>query len=231
MRDSSKKLPSPPYNPGLRDVVERKRCSSSSTDTDIAKRGFAGWNERGYLPHRDSPGLTQFVTFRLNDSLPLEKRGEWEALLAIEDNRERRKKLETYLDKGLGACDLKNPQIAEAVERTFRFFQGMRYELLAWVVMPNHAHVLFKVGSTAMAQVVKGWKSVSARDANKILSRTGQFWHEDYWDTYMRGAEQELKARRYIENNPVKAGLVSDPREWPWSSARFRDELGRLCLE
>jgi type I restriction enzyme R subunit/putative DNA methylase len=56
------------------------------------------------------------------------------------------------------------------------------------------------------------------------------FWAEDYFDTYMRDAEHELKTRRYIENNPVKALLVREPAEWPWSSARFRDKYGVLHL-
>lgn len=60
-------------------------------------RGFRGWHERGYLPHRDEPGLTQFVTLHLADSFPATLRAEWEALLEVEDDRERRLQLEAYL--------------------------------------------------------------------------------------------------------------------------------------
>ena len=86
------------------------------------------------------------------------------------------------------------------------------------------------VGETPLAVIVADLKEYTAREANKLLRRRGQFWAEDYWDTYMRDGKQELKTRRYIENNPAKAFLVRDPKDWPWSSARFRDENGALHL-
>ncbi len=58
----------------------------------------------------------------------------------------------------------------------------------------------------------------------------GGFWAEGYWDTYMRDSEQERRTIRYIENNPVKAGLVAFSNKWPWSSSRFRDDSGLLRL-
>ncbi len=81
-----------------------------------------------------------------------------------------------------------------------------------------------------MAKIVKELKRYTAREANKVFRRVGPFWSEDYFDTYMRNTEQELRTRRYVENNPVKAGLVREPGDWPWSSARFRDEFGVLRL-
>ncbi len=97
--------------------------------------------------------------------------------------------------------------------------------------MPNHVHVLFKVGTIApMSEIIGAWKRHTARLANKVLGRSGPFWSQDYYDTYMRDDGHELKTIRYIENNPVKAKLVLDPKDWPWSSARFRDEFGILRL-
>ena len=220
----------PPHNPGLRDLVACKRRWSSPPNQEQARRGFRGWHERGYLPHRDEPGLTQLVTFHLADSFPAVLRSEWAVLLEIEDDRERRKKLETYLDRGQGVCHLRQQEIGHLVERALRFHHGTNYRLRAWVVMPNHVHVLFKVGEKPMGQVVADWKEYTARQANRLLGRRGHFWAKDYWDTYMRDTEHELRARRYVENNPVKAFLVMNSREWPWTSARFRDEFGRLCL-
>ncbi len=193
-------------------------------------KGFRGWHERGYLPHRDEPGLTQFVTFRLQDSFPESLRSEWEHLLRIEDDRERRTELEAYLDRGRGECQLRQPRIAQLVEDALRFYHGQRYELRAWVVMPNHVHALFKVGATPMSRVVEDWKKFTAKEANKVLGRRGTFWQADYWDTFMRNEEHEMKSRHYIENNPAKALLVRDPKDWPWSSARLRDEFGVLRL-
>lgn len=79
-----------------------------------------------------------------------------------------------------------------------------------------------------MSEIIGAWKRHTARLANKVLGRSGPFWSQDYYDTYMRDDGHELKTIRYIENNPAKAKLVLDPKDWPWSSARFRDEFGVL---
>lgn len=192
--------------------------------------GFRGWYERGYLPHRDEPGLVQFVTFRLADSFPVSLRSEWSALLEIEDDRERRRQLENYLDKGRGECHLQRSEVAGIVEDAIRFYHERYYELRAWVVMPNHVHSLFKVGSTPLSKIMRLLKGYTAREANKRLRRSGQFWAEDFWDMFMRDEEHERKTQRYIENNPTKSFLVQDPKEWRWSSARWRDEYGALRL-
>jgi putative transposase len=220
----------PPHNPGIRELVAGKRKWSSPPKRENAILGFRGWHERGYLPHRDEPGLTQFVTFHLADSFPTALRSEWEALLKVEDDRERRRRLEAYLDQSRGECHLRQPEIARLVEDVLRFHHGTWYELLAWVIMPNHVHFLIKIGETSLAKIIKELKRYTARQANTMLRREGAFWDEDYFDTYMRDADHEAKTRRYIENNPAKALLVRDPKEWPWSSARFRDEFSALRL-
>jgi hypothetical protein len=114
-----KRLPSPPYNPELRRVVEGKRAWSVPVKKQHIEQGFRGWYENGYLPHRDEPGLTQFVTFRLADSLPEELRSEWEALWRIEDNRKRRVELERYLDKGRGKCHAAGGHRRDGTGRVF----------------------------------------------------------------------------------------------------------------
>jgi REP element-mobilizing transposase RayT len=220
----------PPHNPGVRELVSGKRRGSVPLKHEDAMQGFRGWHERGYLPHRDEPGLTQFVTFHLADSFPAALRSEWKAMLEIEDDRDRRLQLENYLDRGRGECHLRRADIAKLVEDAFRFHHAQWYDLLAWIIMPNHVHFLVKVGDTSLSKIVKELKRYTAREANKILRHEGAFWAEDYFDTYMRDAGHELKTRRYTENNPVKAFLVREPKEWPWSSARFRDEHGKLCL-
>jgi hypothetical protein len=111
----------PPHNPGLRELVSSKRKGSASLKREIAVQGFRGWHERGYLPHRDEPGLTQFVTLHLADSVPAALRSEWKALLNIENDRERRTQLENYLDRGRGECHLRRSYIAKLVEDAFRF--------------------------------------------------------------------------------------------------------------
>jgi putative transposase len=238
---SEPRRPGPPRNAHVRDLVRGKRVWTLPPMAEAAKTGFRGWHERGYLPHRDEPGLTQFVTFRLADSFPESLRSEWEHIAKLEDDRERQKQLEAYLDKGRGACHLGRSEIAKLVEDNFRMFSGecpglpnggpektARYELRAWVIMPNHVHVLFKAGTATMSEIIGAWKKHSGRLANKLLGKRGAFWAEDYFDTFMRDAGHERKTIRYIESNPAKAKLVLDPKDWPWSSARFRDEFGTL---
>lgn len=139
-------------------------------DHSIAPKGFLGWHERGYLPHCDFPDLTQLVTFRLADSMPESRRGEWEHLLKIEDVRERRTQLEGYLDRGVGACHLRDPRIGKLCEDALLFFHGQRYELRAWCVMPNHVHVLVHVRDWPLWKMVQQWKVNSAMKARKLVS-------------------------------------------------------------
>ena len=212
----------PPHRSEIRQVVERQRQMSPPTkEEQIA--GFHGWNERGYVPHRDEPGLTQFVTFRLADSFPAELREEWEKLLKIEDHRERRTQLEAWLDQGRGVCHLRDERIARLVADALRRFDGTRHRLLAWTLMPNHVHVLFEVGEKPMVEILKSWKQFTATQSNKLLGNDGPFWQADYWDTYMRDPEYEARTIRYIRNNPVKAGLVTTWQEWPWTFVRTAD--------
>ena len=322
----------------LRRLVAGKQEWSEPLSDLARAKGFKGWHERGYLPHCDKPGLTQFITFRLWDSLPASRRGEWEHLLAVAERsdapragpagdasatgarsiaspepkqgmeqlataergdaprtgpagdasvtgarsiaspereqgmeqrataegrdaprtgpagdasdtgarsiaspepeqgmeqrataaRAQRIALENYLDRGLGECFLRDPRIATLLETTLRFHHGWRFDLLAWVVMPNHVHALIRVGdNTPLFRIIQNWKSLSAVAANKLLERSGDFWRVDYWDTFMRDAGQTRNAIRYIEINPVKAKLCRAPEEWPFSSARFRDPQTR----
>ena len=203
----------PPHNPFVRELVSGKRQWSAPVSREDAIHGFRGWNERGYLPHRDESGLTQFVTFHLADSFPAALRSEWEAVLRVEDDRERRLQIEKYLDRGRGDCHLRRPDIGTLVEDALRFRHSQWYGLLAWVVMPNHLHFLVEIGETPLSKIVKELKRYTSREANKILRRTGAFWCEDYFDTYMRDAQHQLKTQHYIENNPVKALLTREPKE------------------
>jgi REP element-mobilizing transposase RayT len=134
------------------------------------------------------------------------------------------------LDKGRGNCYLRRADIAELVEGAVRSYHVRYYDLRAWVVMPNHLHLLFTVGTIPMSRILAQLKEYTAREANKLLRRRGEFWAPDYWDTFMRDGEHELRSRRYIENNPTKARLVLDPKLWSRTSARFRDDNGQLRL-
>jgi putative transposase len=226
-----RRRPAPPHNPGVRDLVEDKRSWDARRSRSDERQGFRGWHERGYLPHRDSPGLTQFITFHLADAFPTKLLGEWGTLLKIENDRERRKALEAFIDHGHGEAWLRRGDVAEICEHALFHFHGQRYELKAWCLMPNHVHILARITTVPMSGLVQSWKGFSAYRSNQLLQRReAPFWAEDYWDTYMRDEEHELRTIHYIEANPVKARLVRTAKDWRWSSARFRDEHGVLRL-
>ena len=213
----------PPHHPEVMKLVRRQRKVSLPPTREEQIVGFRGWHERGYLFHRDEPGLTQFVTFRLADSVPAELRDEWEKLLRIEDDRARRIEIEAWLDLGHGECHLKDERISCLVADALRHFDDDRYTLKAWTIMPNHVHVLFVTSETPMAEIVQTWKQYTGTRANRLLGRKGAFWQADYWDTYMRDVEHEQRTVRYIRNNPVKVGLTTDWKEWPWTWVRAED--------
>jgi putative transposase len=136
---------------------------------------------------------------------------------------ELRRRIEAYLDAGHGECCLRHPKIARLVEGALFHFDPQRYLLLAWCVMPNHVHALIETkAGWPLDGLLHSWKSFTSHAANKILQRAGEFWQREYLDRYVRNAEHYENVVAYIEENPVKAGLVKLKTEWPWSSARFR---------
>ena len=215
----------------LRQLIEAKRQWHYQVAPEDASKGFHGWHSRGYLPHFDAPGTQQFITWRLADSLPAARRGEWEHLLRLADEREKQIQLEGYLDKGHGACVLRRRDVAEMVERTFLFDDGRRCRLLAWVIMPNHVHLLVEIWQTPLSKLLQSWKTLTSKRANALLGRSGTLWQEDYRDRYIRDEIHFRKSVRYIENNPVKAGLVKCPEEWRCSSAWWRANAERASEE
>ncbi len=194
-----------------------------------------GWHFRGYLPHFDGGQIAQTITFRLADSLPHKILALWERELshlnARDGDIERRKRIETCLDKGLGSAWMRQPEIANVVEDALLHFDGLRYKMPAWVIMPNHVHaLLIPLEPFLLEDIVHSWKSFTANEANRILKRTGQFWQAEYFDRYIRNGEHYFAAVDYIEQNPVKAGLCHTPEEWPFSSAHVRalQDAGRM---
>lgn len=186
-----------------------------------------GWHSRGYLPHFDGGELAQFITFRLNDSLPRNLLLRWKEELRFEPSAQAssimRRRVEAYLDQGHGSCYLRDRRVAEMVQNALLFHDRMKYKLVAWVVMPNHAHMLCTpCAEYSLAGIMHSVKSFTASEANKILNRSGRFWQKEYFDRYIRNARQFSKTVAYIENNPVKANLCERPEDWPFSSARFR---------
>lgn len=184
-----------------------------------------GWHSRGYLPHCDASETIQSITFRLEDSLPLE------VVKKLKNNSSSdvtfREQFEDYLDKGYGKCFLKDKDSAVIVEEALKYFDGDRYRLLAWCIMPNHVHVLIEtINEWSLSLIVQSWKSFTAKKINKIYGISGALWQREYYDRYIRDAEHLAAIAQYIDMNPVKAQLILDATKWPFGSARFAGSIG-----
>ena len=185
------------------------------------------WYSRGYQPHMDASAAYQAISFRLADSVPGALLDAWrvqKALAGPDASRQEKARLRRviaeYEDRGLGACHLRVPRVAELVQQALHFYDGKSYRLFEWCVMPNHVHVLIQQrAGVPLGRVVSSWKTYSARRANAMLGRQGRFWMPDYFDRYIRSPAHFDRACHYIRNNPVKARLCEKAEDWPWSSA------------
>ncbi len=186
-----------------------------------------GWHSRGYLPHFDGGEIAQAITFRLGDSLPQTVLKAWREELSRENaantDAALRRRIESYLDQGHGSSWLKDARVASMVQQALLHFDGSRYKLSAWVVMPNHLPlILIPNAEYQLSGILHSLKSYTAHEANRILGREGQFWQDDYFDRYIRDAKHFAAAVAYVESNPVKAGLCRRIDDWPYGSARLR---------
>jgi type I restriction enzyme R subunit/putative DNA methylase len=197
--------------------------------------GAPEWYSRGYLPHRDRLHLLQSITFRLADSLPQStlRQLEQKLLLVPEIRRdiEKRKSIEQWLDAGMGCCALRQPEAAAYVQQSLLHFDGDRYRVLAWVIMPNHVHVLIDPAEP-ISKTIQGWKSFTSRWLLEHNERLGLgipdphlVWMREYWDRFIRDGDHLRATIDYIHRNPVKAGLCREPADWPWSSAAGRADV------
>ena len=171
------------------------------------------------LPHWHPDGRSIFITWRLFGSLP---RNALAGIMNLHQNSARRfLATQAVLDRTLsGPRWLVDPVIAGLVEKTFRRGEELgQYELQSWVVMPNHVHIVL-APATSLKVITGSIKGVTARQANAILGRVGKpFWQDESFDRWVRNSAEFERVRSYIENNPVRAGLVKTSEDWRWSSA------------
>jgi REP element-mobilizing transposase RayT len=198
-----------------------------------------GFHSRGHLPHLKREGSSYFITFRLADSLPRE------AILRLKHEREAlvqnarigkrpltwreeqqlfvwySDKVESLLDAGAGACWLRKSELADLVATALGHFAGARYDLFAWVIMPNHVHaVLWPRPKHTLSEILHSWKSFTSLKANRLLNRAGRrFWQKESYSHCIRDDDERSRLCAYTMNNPVKAGLCERAEEWRWSSA------------
>lgn len=172
------------------------------------------------LPHWDPGDAALFITWRLHGSLPAAP-SEWEALPA----GQRFVAVDRSLHRSsTGPQWLNLASVAELVRRALHYGEDALhlYDLAAWVIMSNHVHILIQPHAP-MARITKSVKSYSGKEANRILQRTGQpFWQNESYDRAVRNRKEFDNIVEYIEFNPVGAGIVSNPEDWPWSSASER---------
>jgi putative transposase len=176
-----------------------------------------GYHER-HLPHWQPEGAAVFVTWRLFGSLPRHLLPKQEEVSSARAFRE----FDRLLDKAAyGPVWLKNPRIAKCVVDALRFGKTDMnlYELVAFCVMANHVHLLIQP-SSSLSEITRALKGFTAREANRILERTGRrFWQGESYDRWIRDKDALNRVIRYIERNPVSAGLVTAIEDYPWSSA------------
>jgi putative transposase len=173
------------------------------------------------LPHWFPDGRAIFLTWRLYGSLPaciLQQLRAEKIMTAGEEFT----RLDKQLDRAeAGPLWLKDTRIADCVSQCLELGDSKfrRYDLHSFVVMANHVHVLLSP-RIELQRITRNLKGITARLCNQILQHTDHpFWQQESYDHWCRDDSEFQRIRSYIARNPVKAGLVKKPEEWPWSSA------------
>ena len=200
-------LPAPPGFQGLREDVAM---------TTYFRR----------LPHWRQEGALYFVTFRLGDSLPQTKlrelaalRTDWERQCPFTRDkvawerlsREVMRRVEAWLDQGMGSCALRDPTNAAIVRESLHHFDAQRYELASYVIMPNHVHALVRPLACSLyplEKILQSWKQFTAK---RVLGQSGisvSMWQEESFDRIVRDEEHLYRCVQYIGNNPARAKLA-----------------------
>jgi hypothetical protein len=127
----------------------------------------AGWHSRGYLPHFDGRAIPQFITVRLFDSVPQTVLQRWIRELDLTNSKHDQvilqARIEKYLDQGYGQTFMREHQVAEMVQNDLLYYDGQRYRLSSWVVMPNHTHFLItRFDTIELADIMQSFKSLTS---------------------------------------------------------------------
>jgi REP element-mobilizing transposase RayT len=178
------------------------------------------------LPHWQQGRVAVFVTWRLADALAQEKLTAWNVERALWlahhpepwDIAMRRcyaeqfgQMIDRWLDAGHGSCLLRTPLARAELVRVLQAFDGTRYRMHAWVVMPNHVHVLFSpIGTESPERTIGAWKGVSARRIHLRCGGGGRLWQPESWDTLIRSSDHLAACHRYIAENPTRSQLAPD---------------------
>jgi putative transposase len=180
------------------------------------------WERR--LPHWIPEKTAIFVTWRLAGTLPV-----GQAILSPASNKQSWMDADAQLDRNVtGPRWLAQPALARIVTEALHYGEAVRkwYQLHAWVVMPNHVHVVM-TPQHAFSEIMRWVKWTTARRSNQFLQRTGvPFWQDESYDHWIRSQDEFERIVQYVEWNPVAAGLAESAEQWPWSSASGRVDTG-----
>ena len=197
---------------------------------------------RRNLPHWEVRAGRYFITVRCADSLPTEailRLGEiHEALLNTEPQSKQCETLrrryfitmEKYLDAGLGSCPLKEARAAATMVAEFAALTQIGITVPHFTVMPNHWHALAvfpEKDSPALGFVMKRLKGRAAKAIGASVGGSGPVWQREWFDRWMRSDAEMEKCIRYIQNNPVKAGIVPN---WPNTRGHNSEERSSAVL-
>ena len=201
-----------------REKSKEHRLKSVPLEVNLERRYY----ERD-LPHWQPEGRTLFLTWRLSGSLPAAILTRLKASKTAEMGK-RFREYDVALDSASsGPRWLRDERVAEVVaEGIRRVAEDGMGTVHAWVIMPNHVHVLMEPLSS-LGPITKKLKGTTARAANSILGRTGKFfWQDESFDHWVRDDVEFAKIKKYVERNPVTAGLVTRDEDWKWSSAGWK---------
>ena len=175
------------------------------------------------LPHWRQGQSAYFVTYRLHDSIPevlmdkwrsqreewiAEHPRPWSTNTEMDYHKRFSTAIDRHLDDGHGSCLLREPANAGIVAGAFDHDDPRNYLLHAWVIMPNHVHVLVSPGeSGSLSRIVAGWKRYTGTRINVRTGASGAFWQKDYFDRLIRDWDHFMNVARYIRRNPEKAKL------------------------
>jgi len=213
--------------------VRPSEFHSGESETPDKTPVFRGFDERAdihrtrrNLPHWEQEGATYFVTFRLADAVPQQLAHQWreeletwrkfhpepgDAKTAYEYRKRFFEQRDEWLDQGHGSCVLRSPDAAGMIGDALEHFDGERYHLDAFVIMPNHVHAILQpLPGYSLANILRSWKGFTARTINKLLGRTGTLWMEESFDRIVRDFDELVRYRDYIARNPEKANLRKD---------------------
>jgi REP element-mobilizing transposase RayT len=194
-------------------------CSCCENSAKLSKLLLVAFYRRR-LPHLYESGRSIFVTWRLHDSLPPNRAFPTAAMTSGQAFAA----MDRLLDETrTGAFYLRQPAVADMIVEAIEYNAAvLRHFLLhAFVVMPNHVHLL-ATPCVSLPKLMRSLKGITAKRANAMLGLTGSsFWQEESYDHVVRNEREFQRVMRYIEENPVRAGIVKEAGEYRWSSAEW----------